>query len=370
MDPETWDHVMFVSSTTPPARSRARRRSEIFPASRPVTRGSTRRSRTACRRRAFSPTSSAITSASTMPAASTASTGASRISFSEACATTETTDPALKDQYQDPFDVMGTGAHEENAYHRWESGWLPPSSAQTVVRATAPTCSRPRRPRRTPCSCSRCREVRGLPSYWLDFRQPLDGYFDNFLPTDPVVNGVSIRYANSSTMSHPSKSWLIDTTPATPSFNDAPLAVGQTYTDAARGVSITTLSVSPLGALVKISVANGADTTPSPAPCERAQRDAQRWRAAPGVDRSARRLGRRAALRRAQGRGAARRRVRHDRGRPVAGTRPHHQLRHHGHHRPRGQRRKGRRGSPSSVGDTTPPNAPTGLVASVSAARA
>jgi hypothetical protein len=67
-------------------------------------------------------------------------------------------------------------------------------------------------------------------------------------------------------MEHPSKSWLIDTTPNTPTFNDAPLSVGSTYTDAEKGVSITTLAVSPLGALVHITVANGDDTTPPSAP--------------------------------------------------------------------------------------------------------
>ena len=76
------------------------------------------------------------------------------------------------------------------------------------------------------------------------------------------MNGVSIRYANSSTMPHPSKSWLIDTTPDTDTFADSALAVGRTYADPPRGVSISTVAVSPLGALVKITIPNGADSTP------------------------------------------------------------------------------------------------------------
>ena len=60
------------------------------------------------------------------------SAGGVRISFSDACATSETS--SLAGQYLDPFDVMGTGIREENAYHRWESGWLPSSSVQRVVR--------------------------------------------------------------------------------------------------------------------------------------------------------------------------------------------------------------------------------------------
>ncbi len=112
---------------------------------------------------------------------------------------------------------MGTGIHEENAYHRWESGWLPSSSVQTVMRSGTYLLA----PEEAASSAVQLLEVprgAGLPSYWLDFRQPFGSYFDNFSPSDPVVNGVSIRYANSSTMPHPSKSWLIDTTPATPTL--------------------------------------------------------------------------------------------------------------------------------------------------------
>ena len=185
-----------------------------------------------------------------------------RVSFTEACANDLT-----QNQYADPFDVMGNGARQENAYHKWESGWLPPSSAQTVVRDGTYLIA----PEESASSAEQLLEVPravalSVPSYWLDFRQPFGSYFDNFSPTDPVVQGVSIRYANSSAMPHPSKSWLIDTTPATSTFNDAALGVGQTFADPGRGVSITTLAVSPLGALVKISIANGADSTPPGSP--------------------------------------------------------------------------------------------------------
>jgi hypothetical protein len=191
-----------------------------------------------------------------------------RISFSDACAvseTTETPDTELPDQYLDPFDVMGNGIHEESAYHRWESGWLPATSAETVTTSGTYLIA----PEETPMSAVQLLEVpRGfsLQSYWLDFRQPLGAPFDDFSASDPVVNGVSIRLANSSAMAHPAKSWLIDTTPATNDFSDAPLALGKTYTDPVRGISITTLAVSPLGALVRITVPNGSDTTaPGPA---------------------------------------------------------------------------------------------------------
>jgi hypothetical protein len=184
--------------------------------------------------------------------------GSVRISFSEACAA----DPnQINNQYLDPFDVMGSGARQENAYHKWESGWLPSDSVLSVIRSGTYLLS----PEESASQGIQLLEVPradGAPSYWLDLRQPFGTYFDTFSPSDPISHGVSIRYANSSNMPHPSKSWLIDTTPWTASFADAPLAVGSTYTEASRGVSITTLALTPQGALVQITVANGADTSP------------------------------------------------------------------------------------------------------------
>jgi hypothetical protein len=188
--------------------------------------------------------------------------GSVRISFSEACAV----DPnEITNQYLDPFDVMGSGARQENAYHKWESGWLPSDSVLSVIRSGTYLLS----PEEAASHGIQLLEVprsAGGPSYWLDLRQPFGTYFDTFSPSDPISNGVSIRYANSSNMPHPSKSWLIDTTPWTASFADAPLGVGSTYSEPSRGVSITTLSLSPQGALVQITVANGADSSPPGSP--------------------------------------------------------------------------------------------------------
>jgi hypothetical protein len=181
-----------------------------------------------------------------------------RISFSDACATSETS--SLVDQYLDPFDVMGTGIREENAYHRWESGWLGSSSVQRVVRNGRYLIA----PVERSSTALQLLEVprQGVPSFWLDFRQPLESPFENFASSDLVVNGVSIRYANGSTQPHPSKSWLIDTTPGTATFDDAPLMPGRSFSDALRGVSMTVISATPAGALVSVTIANGADTSP------------------------------------------------------------------------------------------------------------
>ena len=166
---------------------------------------------------------------------------------------------------------MGNGAREESAYHRWESGWLPSSvGADRLTQRDLPDRARGDRDERAPAARGAARQRQ--PSYWLDFRQPLAGWFDDFSPGDPVVNGVSIRYANASTMAHPAKSWLIDTTPDTSDVRSM-LRWRRALVQRRRrsGVSISTLSVSPLGALVRVTVPGPADTTPPSTPAERSR---------------------------------------------------------------------------------------------------
>jgi chitodextrinase len=107
------------------------------------------------------------------------------------------------------------------------------------------------------------RVARGDGTYvYLELRQPVGSNFDNFGASDPAVNGVSLRIANDWGGIIQSK--LIDTTPATSSYNDAPLAVGATFTDPVSGASITTVSVASRTAQVLISWGGGGgapDTT-------------------------------------------------------------------------------------------------------------
>jgi hypothetical protein len=87
--------------------------------------------------------------------------------------------------------------------------------------------------------------------YYLEFRQTM-GTFDRFATTSPYVNGVTIRVAPDY-KSKSSKSFLIDATPVTANnFNDAPLPVGQSFTDPTRRVTITVVSVT--GGVAQVSV--------------------------------------------------------------------------------------------------------------------
>jgi hypothetical protein len=73
--------------------------------------------------------------------------------------------------------------------------------------------------------------------YWIEYRKPYG--FDNFAPTDPVVNGVSIRIVPGLVNAW---SLLLDMTPETPSFVDSSLLPGHTFSDTIRGITVKTLS--------------------------------------------------------------------------------------------------------------------------------
>lgn len=92
-------------------------------------------------------------------------------------------------------------------------------------------------------------------SYFLEFRRPWS--FDNQSANNiyqPVYRGVGVRFAEN--QYNGNGPYLIDTTPNTRNyFQDAPLAIGNTYTDAKYGVSITTLSTNPKhGARIRIQL--------------------------------------------------------------------------------------------------------------------
>ena len=98
--------------------------------------------------------------------------------------------------------------------------------------------------------------------YYLEYRQPYGSYFDNFSSTDPAVNGVTLRLAPD----YPTitQSLLLDATPATMTFADAPLAVGKSVTDPDASITFTTVSVSSTTATVS-SFVFATMTTPSAA---------------------------------------------------------------------------------------------------------
>jgi len=181
---------------------------------------------------------------------------ASTLACSSGGTPTTFTGSCTQSEYGDPFTVMGAAQtrHHVN-WHRAQLGWFADTqtvtTSGTYLLAPAEMTAPPRM----------LRVARGDGTYLhLEFRQPW-GIFDNFAAGDPVVNGVSIRIAPNLTSLVQSK--LVDTNPGG-SFSDAALGVGRSVTDPLTGVSITTISVGPAGAMVSIQFGSDGQAPSAP----------------------------------------------------------------------------------------------------------
>lgn len=103
--------------------------------------------------------------------------------------------------------------------------------------------------------------VTGMKTWYYIERRTAYG-FDSFLSGNAnVSNGVIVRTGSEATGQD---TYLLDMTPATPSWYDPALTVGQTFTDTNAGVTITTLSADASGALVDVSIASQPCTRANP----------------------------------------------------------------------------------------------------------
>ena len=103
--------------------------------------------------------------------------------------------------------------------------------------------------------------VTGMKTWYYIERRTAYG-FDSFLSGNAnVVNGVIVRTGSEA---NGQDTYLLDMTPATPSWYDPALTVGQTFTDTNAGVTITTLSADASGALVDVSIASQPCTRANP----------------------------------------------------------------------------------------------------------
>ena len=183
--------------------------------------------------------------------------GTTRVAISATCSSSE---------YGDPFSVMGSGnsAHN-NAVHLGQFGWLPASEIQTVGPGGPYELGSPLD---GPAGSDRLLRIdrHNGTSLYLDVRSIHGPYFDDFSSTDAVVKGVTVRI--SPDLPSPgyglSQTQLVDTTPATSTYADAPLAVGATLTDPVTGLKVTTLSASGGDATISVldPTAPGAPGSP------------------------------------------------------------------------------------------------------------
>ena len=103
--------------------------------------------------------------------------------------------------------------------------------------------------------------VTGMKTWYYIERRTAQG-FDSFLSGNAnVLNGVIIRTGSDA---NAQDTYLLDMTPATPSWYDPALEVGQTFTDTDADVTITTLSADASGALVDVSIAAQPCTRANP----------------------------------------------------------------------------------------------------------
>lgn len=159
-------------------------------------------------------------------------------------------------EYGDPFSILGSASTRRTHNQQIASlGWLSGGDLQTVAsngdyQLGAAELTGTGAPRAV-------RVSRGNGTWFvLELRAPFGTQFDNFSPSDPAVNGVSIRLTYD--WGTIIQSQLLDATPATGSYGDAPLAVGRSFFDPLSGVSITTVAVA--GGVATVNISWGADT--------------------------------------------------------------------------------------------------------------
>ncbi|MEJ7787302.1 MAG: hypothetical protein WKF96_21070 [Solirubrobacteraceae bacterium] len=140
-------------------------------------------------------------------------------------------------EYGDPFDVMGLTPRLMSSFHRAQNGDLSRGASQVATQsgiyplasANAGSGVRlllvPRKVPRTPVT----------EWYALERRSPL-APFDTFTIADPVSTGVSVRLVGA--LSGSDRTRLLDMTPGTDSWIDAPLLADGSFSDPALPISL------------------------------------------------------------------------------------------------------------------------------------
>ncbi len=184
----------------------------------------------------------------------TCTSGGVTVAYSSTCGT--------PDEYGDPFDVMGKNLRRNNGWHLQQIGFLGGANVQTTAGSGTYTLNATGT-RGTGTQLLRVPRAGTSPQLYYDLElRASGGVFDNFLSTDPAVNGVTVHVDPSAATI--TQSLLIDTTPGSSGgFNDAPLVAGRTFTDgdisiAVSAVSGNTATVNVAGALAPDDVAPSA----------------------------------------------------------------------------------------------------------------
>jgi M6 family metalloprotease-like protein len=154
-------------------------------------------------------------------------------------------------EYGDPTSTMGTwnygfyaASHAAN-----QLGWLNQGSNYLTVESSGTYTIQNYEGRPAGVKALKVRRGTGNTAWlWVESRQKTGLYSSTLDAT--LFTGALIHYEDSSTGG---KSHLLDFTPATTSFTDAALPVGQTWTDPYSNVSVTVASVTPAAMTVQVN---------------------------------------------------------------------------------------------------------------------
>ncbi len=177
--------------------------------------------------------------------------GGERVQISSTCSTSE---------YGDPFDAMGNIAmRHNNGWNLAKLGILKPENVETIETSGDYSVRSALNPTIQPSvlRIPRVRDDEGDVTSWyyLEIRQA-GGVFENV--TDATTSGVSIRATD---VGLSPETLLLDADPATATFQDAPLGVGEVFDGGP--VRITTLSAGGGNATVSIELDEEPPTPPS-----------------------------------------------------------------------------------------------------------
>lgn len=165
-------------------------------------------------------------------------------------------------EYGDMFDIMGSDFAHMNAYHKEYIGWLTSTQVPTITKSGTYTIE----PIETNTGGIKAIKIpRGADDYlYVEYKQKIgvDSNLGGNKPTD-VYNGALIHILLGNL-----HSGLIDTSPPldTPRTYTPALKVGQTLTDPATGVKVTTKSANSSALVVDVLFPGTTlpDTTPTP----------------------------------------------------------------------------------------------------------
>jgi hypothetical protein len=175
-------------------------------------------------------------------------TGGQRVAFGSNCTESE---------YGNPFDIMGLGPRHTNMVNKARARW----AAGSNIKEVTATGTYDLVPGGVASNSVQLLRVAGGndKTFYVEYRQPA-GMFDDFPPDDPGVTGVMLHVGPSN--GEAMTVGLIDTTPDTSTFNDAPLGVGKTFEDPSGGAKITLVERTPQVAKVKVELPGGGMMPP------------------------------------------------------------------------------------------------------------